>query len=636
MISQPGTQQFGLRDDMAINVEAGRNPGGSRLANEPDRCVELHCPLGPDALQVRHFSGREQLGSCFEYSLQLLSTDHDASMEAVLGQHASVRLKIKEHERFFDGIVCEFSHQGRHGRHALYRMVLRPWLWLLSQDHDCRVFQHESSIEIVKKLCQERGFSSIEESLLYSYPARDYCVQYRESSLAFISRLLEHEGIYYYFKHAQGKHTLVLADSMSAHQRVPGFETIGYAVVGDDKRKPGKIFDWASTKRVRTGKVALLDYDFDKPRADLRVGSSDPKQHAHAASEYFDYPGHYRELAVGQDRARVRIEELATTHELAEAQTNASGLFSGALFELSGHPRADQNHEYLAVGATYAIDAGAFESGDASEHTLFSSHIQALDSQVPFRPPRVTAAPIVAGAQTATVVGPTGQEIWTDKHGRVKVQFHWDRDGKRDENSSCWVRVAQAAAGAGWGALFVPRIGQEVVVEFLDGDPDQPLISGCVYNASNQPPYEPGSAQAPSGWKTRSTKGGNHNDFNELRFEDQKGSEQVVLAAQRNLTTNVKHDSTTRIGHDHKLRVQNALTLEVANGAYTTEVAKGAMSTSVPSDTYRVKAKEIVLEANGFEIHVNLQGITLKAGASELQLTPALLSLNGTLIKLNS
>jgi type VI secretion system secreted protein VgrG len=602
---------------------------------EAERHVELHCPLGPDILLVRRFSGQEQLGRCFEYTLTLFSTDDNVEMESLLGQHASVRVRIAGQERFFDGIVCDFSHIGRQHRYALYRMTLRPWFWLLSRNQDCRVFQNESTVDILRKIFNERGFNDVEESLLSTYKPREYCVQYRESELDFISRLMEHEGIYYYFRHEKLKHTLVLADSSSAHQPAPGFETVHYGKLEDDKGLPGAFYGWSTTKRVRAGQVALNDYDFEKPQADLLVGNSEPKDHSHAEAEYFDYPGRYTLVDAGQDLARVRMQQLAMPHELAEGETEATGLFTGALFKLADHPRSDQNREYLTVGASYAIDSGGFESGDMGGPLIFTSRLTALSSKVPFRPERTTHTPIVTGAQTAVVVGPSGQEIWTDEYGRVKVQFHWDRDGKKDENSSCWVRVAQSWAGSNWGAIFIPRIGHEVVVEFLEGDPDQPLIIGSVYNKRNKPPYKLPKQQTQSGIKTQSTKDAERSEYNELRFEDEKGNEEVFIQAQKNLTTNVKNDSSTTIGNNHDHTVKKAMTVNVDEGAYKTTVSKDEMTIDVPVNLYRVKAQEILLESNGFTVHMDATGIALKCGGSEVLMTPALLTVNGTIIKMN-
>lgn len=601
---------------------------------EAERHVELHCSLGPDILLIRRFTGSEQLGRGFEYSLTLLSEDDNVDVESLLGQHASVRVRIADKERFFDGVVCEVGHVGRQHRYSVYRMTLRPWLWLLTRNQDCRVFQKESAVDIIRKIFRERGFSDVQESLMSKYEPREYCIQYRESEFDFVSRLMEHEGIYYFFLHEKGKHTLVLADSLSAHQPAPGFEEIYYARFKNEAAPPASFFEWSSTKRVRTGKVALVDYDFEKPNADLLVGSTVAKDHPHAKEEYFEYPGRYTAVKAGENLARVRMEQFAMSHELVEGHTEASGLYSGALFNLVDHPREDQNREYLTVSASYAIDSGGFESGDQAP-TLFTARVTALDSQVPFRSERATRVPIVTGAQTAVVVGPSGQDIWTDSYGRVKVQFHWDRDGEKNEKSSCWVRVAQAWAGSGWGAMFIPRIGHEVVVEFLEGDPDQPLIIGSVYNKSNEPPFKLTKNQTQSGIKTRSTKDGGQSDYNELRFEDNKGKEELFIQAQKDLTTKVKNDSSTTVGNDHSHTVTKNMTVKVQEGDYKTTVSQGEMTIDVPVNLYKLAADEIKLECNGYEVHMDKTGISLVCGSSQIIMTPTGMLISGAVVKMN-
>ncbi len=591
------------------------------MAIETDRHLELHCSLGPDKLLVRRFSGSEQMGRCFEFTVTLLSDDHDIEMESLLGQHATVEVKQKlmGYERFYDGIVCEFSHSGTFGRYALYRMTLRPWLWLLSRNQDCRIFQKKSALDIIKSIFSDNGFSDIDEKLLYSYQPREYCVQYRESDLNFVSRLMEDEGIYYYFKHEKNKHTLVLSDSISAHETAPNCEKISFGKLEDASKPPGVFYEWSSTKRVQSGAVALTDYDFEKPEAELRVVKNDPQDHEFAKAEFFDYPGRYTEVKDGDNRARVRIEEFVVGYELADGATECSGIGCGNLFKLADHPRGDQNKDYLIVGAAYDAESGSFESGDSSGRLLYSQRVKALDKKTPFRPSRVTRGPVIPGAQTATVVGPKGQEIWTDEYGRVKVQFHWDREGKKDENSSCWIRVAHGWAGSRWGVIHVPRIDQEVVVEFLEGDPDQPMIVGCVYNKANKPPYDLPAHQTQSGIKTQSSKGGGQSDFNELRFEDDKGNEEVFLQAQK----------------DHNVHVKNKMTVVVDESDYNTTVKVGEMTADVPLNTYRVTAKEILLEVAAWKIHMSATGITVEVGGSKIELTPATLSANSPMLKLN-
>jgi type VI secretion system secreted protein VgrG len=593
---------------------------------------------------VREFAGTERLGAPFEYVVSLYSKNHNIELESLLGEHATVEVRFELTEpRFFDGIICEFSHQGSDGDHALYSAVLRPWFWLLTRNRECRIFQDMTTLEIARKIFQERGFSDLEDHLFIGLTPREYCVQFNESDFDFINRLFEHEGIYYYFKHELNKHTLVLADSVSSHDPVPGFEKIAYKrLIEDGRNDLGFFIDWNTTKQVLPGKVVLNDYNFKKSRANISAEKADPKSHAHADSMVYFYPGYYQEPAPGADNACVRLEETAMPYGLARGVTDAKGLTTGVLFTLQDHPRDDQNKEYLIVSAHYDIDAGTFRSGGASQLRMMMN-VTALDSKTQFRPVRTTPVPFVSGPQTARVVGPKGSEIWTDEFGRVKVQFAWDRHGKFDEKSSCWIRVSQAWAGSGWGAIHVPRIGQEVLVDFMDGDLDRPIIVGRVYNDRNPVPYTLPKFGMQSGIKSHTVEGGK-NDFNELRFDDTKKAELIKLRAQRDLTTLVRRDSTTSIGHDHTHNVKNTMKVVVAEGDYNTHVSKGTMLSYVPENVYDVCAKEIVETADDsitfrvkdVSIRLDDKSISLNVGTStEIVLDLMTLKIVGPRVDIN-
>jgi type VI secretion system secreted protein VgrG len=615
------------------------------MAIETSRRMRLYSPLGEDKLLIRHLTGSERLGDCFEYTLTLFSEDADIDGDSLLGQHTSVGIQCGDQpERFIDGVVCEFSGTGYTGRYATYRAVLRPWLWLLSCNRNCRVFQQQTSLEIVKGIFKAGGYQDFSDRLLQPPPKREYCVQYRESDLAFVSRLLEDDGIYYYWKHERGRHELVLSDSSSAHDKVSKFETVFFRRLEQgDEPKYGAIYSWSSTKRIVAGSVGLVDYDFKKPRADLQVSSHAEREHAYARAEVFDHPGEYTEVKDGEDRARVRMQEIGAGYEVSEGSTNASGLFAGALFSLKNHPRSAENKDYLITAASYDADSGGFESG-ASGAMRFAAQLRAIASATHYRPPRLTRKPVISGAQTATVVGPKSSEIWTDEYGRIKVQFHWDREGKLDESSSCWMRVAQSWTGSGWGSQHVPRVGQEVVVDFLEGNPDQPLVTGCVYNDGNRPPFKLPDHQTQSGIRTRSTPHGGHQDFNELRFEDMKGSEEVFLQAQRNLKTSVKSDSTNSVGHDYSMQVKNNLKVVVGEGDFNTTVSNGTMLHYAPKNVYDVCAKEIVETADDaitfrvkdVSIRIDDKSISLNVGtATEIKLELATLTIIGPKVDIN-
>jgi len=458
-------------------------------SKQEERPIEVTSPLGADKLLFRRMSGGEELGRLFHYEIEMLSDDPAIALQDVLGQNITVRLNLPNDEvRYFNGLVSDFSQVGALGNYTVYSATLRPWLWFLSRNADCRIFQQKTVPDIVKELFRERGFTDFEESLSASYRTWEYCVQYRETDFNFISRLLEHEGIYYYFKHAEGKHTLVLSDSYSSHEAIPGGE-IAFFVPGDkDLADRDHMFSWHITRRVQSGTVALNDFDFEKPRANLETKSTVSRENAQASYEIYDYPGTYIATGDGETYARTRIEEIQAQYEVVATQSNCRTLACGKLFKVEDHPREDQNREYLIVSAQYDMSVGGYETGSHAGQTSYQCGVTAIDAKQPYRTPRTTSKPVVQGPQTAVIVGKSGEKVWTDKYGRVKVQFPWDRYGKNDENSSCWVRVAQNWAGKNWGGMFVPHLGQEVIVEFLEGDPDRPIVTGRVYNADNMPP----------------------------------------------------------------------------------------------------------------------------------------------------
>ncbi len=524
--------------------------------------VTIKTALPAEDLLFRSMNGTEELGRPFIYELELLSPKEDITLDDVLGQEACVTLDLPSGgQRFFHGYVTHFAQIGRRGDYAAYSMQLRPWLWLLTRTADCRIFQQKTAPDIIKAVFREHGFSDFKDSLNGSYRTWEYCVQYRETDFNFVSRLMEQEGIYYYFTHEDGKHTLVLSDSYGAHSPLEGYAQIPYYPPSKAVRDE-HVYDWYLEKSVRPGKYVLRAYDFRKPKANLEVNSVVSRSHGQADYEVFDYPGEYFERSEGENYARARIEELQTEYERVRGVCNARGVCTGGLFKLTEYPRKDQNREYLVVWSRHTVSLGEYESS-AGEGLQFKCTFNAMDSGTPYRVPRLTPKPVVQGPQTALAVGPSGQEIWTDKYGRVKLQFHWDRYGKADENSSCWVRVAQVWAGSSWGAMHIPRIGQEVIVDFIEGDPDRPIVTGRVYNADNMPPYGLPDNKTQSGLKSRSSMSGNGENFNEIRFEDLKGSEEMYIHAEKNQTIVVENDKSESVGHDNTESVKNNEKIDV-------------------------------------------------------------------------
>ena len=531
------------------------------------RLMQITTPLAEDVLLFQRLHVYEELSRPFEHQLTLLSAQKDVNLDDVLGKAVSVQLGIPKGKfRYFSGYVSRFAQSGMVGRYYRYTATSRPWLWFLSRTADCRIFQEMTVPDIIKQVFADHPTADFELKLSASYHKWNYCVQYRETDFNFVSRLMEQEGIYYYFRHDKGRHTMVLVDSTSAHSPYGDYGTIPYVVPERVRRTDQEYIDsWEISREIQPGVYAQDDFDFERPSAVLLTKKNVSRKHNEADYEIYDFPGEYLQKADGDHYAAVRMDELSTQFEIANAATNARGLCVGATFTLSDQTRDDQNREYLVLGANYDLEFSAYEGLSDPNPGTYQCSFRAMTTQQQFRPARTTPKPHVTGPQTAVVVGPAGDEIYTDKYGRVKVQFPWDRYGKKNENSSCWMRVSHPWAGKNWGMIAIPRIGQEVIVDFLEGDPDEPIITGRVYNAEQMPPYALPANMTQTGTKTRSTKGGDPSNFNEIRFEDKKGSEQLFIHAEKNQDIEVEHDETHWVGHDRRKKVDNDENVKIGN-----------------------------------------------------------------------
>ena len=468
------------------------------MSIQDNHFASVTTPLGSDILLFSRMSGYEEMSRLFEYEVDLLVENKSLGsiitagfpVNKVLGQAMTVALPLPSGgTRYFHGLVTQFRHQGAAEDCFLYRAILRPWLWFLTRTSNCRIFQELSVPDIIKKVFEGNKFSDFKLELSNTYKPRNYCVQYRETDFNFVSRLMEYEGIFYFFEHKQDKHTLVIADSANAHQTIAGYATIPYFPPENvGQRKQDHIYEWHTAHKVESGTYVLNDYDFEKPKSPLVTQYTEIKSHSHAEGEQYDYPGNYLEPPIGESYANIRLNELQTDHEVIQGRGNAIGLTTGMLFTLKEHYLAPENAKHVVISANFLIVSNQYRSTSAEE-THYECSFKAICSTQQFRPQRLTPVPFVQGPQTATVVGKSGEEIWTDKYGRIKVQFHWERNGKQNETSSCWIRVATPIAGKQWGWVSLPRMGQEVVVSFLEGNPDRPLITGSVYNALQMPPY---------------------------------------------------------------------------------------------------------------------------------------------------
>lgn len=519
-----------------------------------NRAAIARTPAG-DSLIFTRLEGHDEVSACYAYTISFVSKDIDIDPMSMLGQAISIEAE-DEPKRWFSGQCSDFRLTRVEEGLARYEAIVRPWLWFLGNTTDCRIFQKKTVVEIVEAIFSKYPEAKFEKRLQSSYPQREYCVQYDESDLSFVQRLLEHEGIMYFFEHDDSAHTLILTDSMSKLKPVPGYETVEFNFGAIDNRRDKEyITEWAYLVSVRSGAYVHTDFDFKKPAADLMSQSTQPFGHKEAGGEQYHQPGAHLDTGRGDTIAAIRREELQAPHKRIAAVANARGLVPGCTFKLDGFPREDQNQEYMVVSAEYRLFDPNFAAGIDAEGESYTVLLGVAPTSITYRPPRITPRPIMRGPQTATVVGPSGQEIFTDEYARVKVQFHWDREGKRDQNSSCFVRVSQTWAGSGWGFIQIPRIGQEVIVDFVEGDPDRPIITGRVYNASQMPPYSlPGNATQ-SGWKSNSSLGGG--GWNELRFEDKAGSEEVYFQAQKDHTLLIKHDREKHVQHDQSDRIDN-------------------------------------------------------------------------------
>jgi type VI secretion system secreted protein VgrG len=535
---------------------------------QENRFLFIETPLGPNKLLLESYTGEEGVSQLFSFQLELVSEDNKIDFSALLGRkvHFGVAGPEGAEKRHIHGIVTSFAQLPSRERLARYRAVVSPALWKLTRKQRSRIFQNLSVPDILKQVLQ--GYEVVYE-MQASYSPREYCVQYRESDFAFLSRLMEEEGIYYFFKQGDDGDKLVIADKPTSHPGMPGESRIVYDELEGGERGETRIFNWCKTQNWDSGKYTLRDYYFETPRTNLQtqkeilpsvqVGRVTHQMNLGGNApdlEIYDYPGGYSNKGGGDHLVEAGMQQIETAQFVIRGESNVFNLIPGYRFTLERHFSGDG--QYLVTSVVHSAAEGAFHStkeGAGQDH--FSNVFTCIPFALPFRPPRQTPRPRVRGCQTAFVVGPSGEEIFTDKYGRVKVQFHWDREGKNNEKSSCWMRVASFWAGKNWGAVHIPRIGQEVVVDFLEGDPDRPLIVGSVYNAENMPPYTLPGERTKSCVKSRSSKGGGASNFNEIRFEDKKGSEEVYVQAEKDLNALVKNDETREVGHNLTIKVGN-------------------------------------------------------------------------------
>ncbi|WP_210502236.1 type VI secretion system Vgr family protein [Pantoea ananatis] len=510
--------------------------------------------LPAQGLLFRRLSGSEALSQSFVLQAELLSTDARIDRKSLLGKPVTFTLPTDGllsavNPRYINGKITQIGVRSEElggVRYAVYGLTVESDLWPMKRDRNLRIFQSQTVPQIVQTLLKEYGVN-VETRLAGSYRVWEYCVQYQESSFDFISRLMELEGIYYFFRHEADKHTLVLCDAPDQHQAFPGYETIAYHVTpsGGSVTEEG-VSQWALSESVTPGMYSTDDYDFRKPNAWMLQARQNPVSPTPGSVDVYDWPGRFVEHGHGEYYARIRQEVWQVEHHMVSGSGTATGIAPGYTFSLLNAPHFSDNGKYLVTSAHYDFEENSYASGDvgATRHNI---DFTVLPAAVTYRAKPETPWPKTHGPQTAKVVGPKGESIWTDKYGRVKVKFHWDRLAKGDDTSSCWVRVSSAWAGQGFGGVQIPRVNDEVVVDFINGDPDRPLIIGRVYNEASMPPWALPAAATQMGFLSRS-KDGTADTANALRFEDKAGEEHLWIQAQKNMDTNVKNDETHSVG----------------------------------------------------------------------------------------
>ena len=544
-------------------------------------------PLGTDKLLLTSLHCEEELSGLFHCSLELVSQDDSLDFTQIVGKNVTVTFGLPGGEKqYLNGVVGRFVQAGKDARFTAYSADLYPWLWLLTMSSDCRIFQNKSAPDIIQQVFSDLGFTDFKNSLTATYAAREYCVQYQETNFAFVSRLMEDEGIFYFFEHDDSKHTLVLADDSDSYGACPGLEQARVRQAMSSWEEIDAILDCSLEQRVTVGQYKSDDYNFETPSTDLLVTASgqDTKR------SVYEYPGGHMKTDAGEKNASRRLAAFETPARILRGKSTCRSFHAGCKFTLDGHYRQDVNAAYVLQKVSHVANQEEYTN-------LF----EALPASVTFRPPRHTPRPSIAGSQTATVVGKSGEEIWTDQYGRIKVKFHWDQSAAQDETSSCWIRVDQGWAGKAWGSLFVPRIGQEVIVTFLEGDPDRPLVTGSVYNAQQTVPYTLPDDQTKSTVKTNSSKGGS--GFNEIRFEDKADSEELFIHAQKDMNVTVLNDQTNTIKQNRTTTIQEKdETLIVDKGNRSVKVNTG-------NETHEVKGTRD-LTVTGAETHTNKADFT--------------------------
>jgi len=609
--------------------------------------MTLTTPLGPNKLFPIAMRGHEAISELFSYHVEAVWADESPlDFKSLLGFNVTLEIDLPAGKRYFNGIVQSIT-QGVHDPERFithYFLEIVPEMWLMTRDVQSRIFQQKSVPDIVQEVWSKLGLTStLKKNLTGTHSARDYCVQFQESDFNFVSRLMESEGIFYFFQHESGKHTCVMADGNTAFQNLPGNSTVKFDETQGAIREVSKIHQWHKAQEIRSGKYSLEDWNFETPSTNLLV--SEPTSvgvQGNSGLELYEFPGGYMQKGDGEGLAKLRMQDEEAPGTTVRGQSLHGGFCPAYKFTLDEY-FSDSGKEWVLTCVDHAAKQPLVLTAGAQPFE-YNNGFTCIASATPYRPPRVTPAPRVKGLQSAIVVGPSGEEIYTDQYSRVKVQFQWDRDGKKDETSSCWIRVATFWAGKQWGAIHIPRIGQEVVVDFVDGDVDRPLIVGSVYNANTMPPYTLPANMTQSGIRSRSSKGGAAANYNEIKFEDKKGSELLTVHAELDQSIEVEHDETHWVGHDRTKNIDHDETTtikgkrtETVTGNETIEIQQGNRSLTVDmgNDSTEIKMGNQSINVDLGKIdETAMQSITLTVGQSSIKIDQMGVTIQGMMIKI--
>jgi type VI secretion system secreted protein VgrG len=653
------------------------------MAESDNRETQMTVDLGDEQVMVERARCSEAVGEPFTLQVDIIAAHGEIDLLPHLGKPIAVHAyEDDEFMRDFHGLITagEFTHESGAGLH--YRLVARPYTYFLSQNRDMAIFQDMDTPAIIRKVLGKHKGADYRLQLTKTYAPRTYCVQYRESEWGFLTRLMEEDGLYYYWEHKADKHVLVICDAPSAHSSSKP-ASVSYNLHAERINRSGSQQRGASSwylnrfgERVMSGGeqlVTLRAFDFQKPERPLQAQANDASAHRADSNEVYSYPGRFTKESDGNALAKVRLNGLRRDRKIYAGRTQAISLAAGTKVSVAGHPAGRMNQSYLIVRAEHVLQAEQHYGGDTGNYELEEeTHVdfEAIPADTPFQLPQITPRPVVQGLETAIISGPQGEEIYTDKYGRVKVRFHWDRGDTPGENSTCWIRVAQFG---GLGNIILPRVHQEVMVDFLHGNPDEPIVVGWVFNQSHMPIYPLPDNKTRALWRTKSYPGGKSSGFadtttldtgspgaNELRFEDKSGHEEVFLHAEKDMNVRVRHDQTNHVGHnqyekvhwDRDAYVERHETTMIKKGDQTLTIDAGKQTETINGDrdvtiktgndkltvklgnkTTEVKTGNITTKAALGKIEMEaMQSIELKVGGSSIKIDQIGITIKGTVM----